>query len=53
LNGNCGLTLCGVALSTGGDMFTDLGFGETEASTLQAQVSEVIAKKLAGDKQPI
>ena len=35
----------------GGNVFTDLGFGPAEAEALQAQVREVIAKKLAIKKQ--
>ncbi len=37
----------------GGNVFADLGFDEAEASALQAQVREVIAKKLAIKKQLI
>lgn len=35
----------------GGNVFADLGFGPSEAKALQAQVREVIAKKLAIKKQ--
>ena len=35
----------------GGNVFADLGFGAAEAKALQAQVREVIAKKLAIKKQ--
>lgn len=42
---------CAHITPAGGNVFADLGFNPVEAKALQAQVREVIAKKLAIKKQ--